>query len=451
MMHKLCLILAVGFAGVGYGQLYSSSPFSTQGLGEAGGLEDAQFGGIGTTRTSVIDSATVNLYNPSSYVSLSKGQPLFSIGLSSHLSRYTYQGSSSDGRVVGLNQIALAMSVSKRFGLAMGLQPFSRRGYTIEMTVQEGTDSIRYKYSGSGSTQEVFGGLSYRLLNLRRHQLAFGANYSYIFGTVTNQRLSSFVEYDPIGGADENSYRLHGTRYTTGMNYLIMLDTASNQFLRLAATFSPQQKLNAHRDYLLYTSTDITNPNDYDTLVSSLSNKGTITYPASMSFGFTYSFRPRISDTYRFKHQYQLNVYGEYNSTLWSQYATSFNGEHITGAFKDAHRFSAGVQFIPNSETFKSNAGSSYFNRVRYRAGTYFGTMPNTTNGTQLSEYGVTVGLGLPSMSQRSNSTFNISILYGQRGGNIPQGMKEQFLSFNLGLIIAPSSYDRWFKKYKLD
>lgn len=451
MMHKLCLFLAIGFTGIGYGQQYTTSPFSTQGLGEAGGLEDSQFGAIGNNRVAVIDTATVNLYNPSSYASLAKGQPLFAIGMSSHFSKYTYQNSTSDGRVIGLNQITMAMSIGKRFGMAFGLQPFSRRGYDIEQTVLENEDSVRYNYSGFGSTQEVLGGLSYRVLNMHRHQLSIGANYAYIFGSVTNERRSTFVEYDPIGGADQLTYRLHGTRYTTGLNYAFMLDTAGNQFLRLGASFSPQQNLNAHREYFLYASDDIDNPNEYDTLVAVLDDEGTITYPANMALGFSYSFRPKTNADYNRKSVYQLNVYGEYNTTLWSNYQTSFDGEHTVSQFKDARRFSLGLQFTPNVETYNRTTGNSYLNRMRYRAGTYFGTMPNLDNGTQLSEYGVTFGLGFPVASQRTNSSFNISVQYGQRGNNQPDGLQEQFLSLNFGVILAPSSYDKWFKKYKLD
>jgi hypothetical protein len=455
MINKLCLSISIGFAAVSYAQQYSTSPFSSQGIGEAGGLEDAQFGGIGNCRTAVIDSNTVNLYNPASYSFLSKGQPLFAIGVSTRLSNYSTGDLSSNGRVSGLNQITMVLPLGKRFGMAAGLQPFSRKGYNIEqrsiISTAGDVDTMRYTYLGSGSTQQVVGGLSYKLLNLPRHQLAIGANYSYIFGSVTNERRSELMGYDPEGGVDLTTYRVHGAHYSTGLTYNIMLDTMGNRYLRLGATFSPEQQISAHRDYYLYFSDDVGNPNNYQTLDSTVDDKGHIVYPASMSFGFNFQFRPVVDESYNLKNVYQINVYGDYTKTLWSNYGTSFGEEHIADAFKDANRFALGLQFTPNYESHAKRLGSSYFSRIRYRAGGYYGLLPNLENGEQLTESGFTIGFGLPIANQRTNSSFNFSIQYGQRGSTQPDALKEQFVGINFGVILAPSAYDTWFRKHKLD
>lgn len=451
MVHKLCLLLTVGLAAAAHGQQNSSSPFSSQGMGEPGGLEDPQFGAIGNSRTAVIDSTTVNLFNPSSYAFMAAGQPLFSFGMSSHLSDYTSQGAHSSGRVIGLNQIAMVVPAGKRFGLAVGLHPFSRRGYTIQQRVLENGDSIVYNYNGSGSTQQVTGGIAVKIINRQRHQLAAGANAAYIFGSVTNERTSSFVAYDPEGGVDQATYRMHDGRYSLGLNYNVWLTNSGSKQLRIGAVYSPDQFLRAHRDYRLYSGTDVTDATTYDTILEILNDRGGITYPTEMSLGFSLVLRPEGGENYKLRSIYQVTVFGEYSRTQWSEYRANFANEKVSGIFDDAQRFSLGIQFTPNYESNKKATGSSYFNRVRYRAGTYFGTMPNMSNGTQLSEYGITAGLGLPIASQKTNSSFNFSLQYGKRGGNIPDGISERFFSVNVGVILAPSSYDKWFKKYKLD
>lgn len=452
MIHKLFLLLAISFAGVSYAQ-YSSSPFSTQGIGEPGGLEDAQFGGIGNSRTAVIDSTTVNFYNPSSYPYLAKGQPLFAIGISSRLSRYTSDGLSSNGYVAGLNQIAMAIPVNRRIGLAFGLQPFSRRGYSI--TQHEGinsTDTFRYTYIGSGSTQEVFGGIGIKLLQFERHELSLGVNGGYIFGSVNNERRSELIGNDQAGAVGVESYRLHAWHYSFGMNYLAKLGFEGKQQLRLAAVYTPEQQLSAHRDYLLRSAGNVTNAQTYlDTLAIVTDDKGHITYPASTSVGFSYSFRPVTGVDYKLKSVYQINVYGDFTSTLWKSYATGFSGDNDATIYSNAHRATLGIQYTPNFNSYDRTVGRSYLNRVRYRAGGYFGTLPNSDNGVQLSEYGVTIGFGLPIASQKTNSSFNFSLQYGERGNGRPEGLQEQFVSFNFGVILAPASYDKWFKKYKLD
>lgn len=450
MIQKLFLLFVLSLTGIAYAQ-YSSSPFSTQGIGEPGGLEDPQFGGYGSSRTAVMDSGTVNLYNPSSYVFLSKGQPLFSVGLSSRFSRYSSDGLSSDGRVVGLNQIAMVVPVSNRIGFAIGLQPFSRRGYEIIQKEQVEADTFRYTYLGSGSTQQVLGGLSFKVLDFQRHKLVLGANYSFLFGSVTSERRSELIDNDPegSGGVDQEDYRVHSGYYSLGMNYTANLDFDGNSQLRVGAVYTPQQNITANRDYHLFYASDVTDKRTYSILDSIENDKGTIIYPATTSLGFSYNFRPKADINYKRKSVYQVTVFGDFTSTNWKAYRASFSNEQPVNPMVNSQRFSLGVQFVPNVNDYDKKAGNNYFSRIRYRTGTYFGTMPYMENGTQLSEYGITAGLGLPISSQQSNSSFNFSFLYGNRGAG--GGLQEQFISFNIGVIIAPAKYERWFRKAKLD
>jgi hypothetical protein len=69
----------------------------------------------------------------------------------------------------------------------------------------------------------------------------------------------------------------------------------------------------------------------------------------------------------------------------------------------------------------------------------------------QLVDKGVSFGIGVPIVLNRAVSTVNLSANYGVQGGNGgPNVVKENYYGFNLGINIAPS-YDRWFRKYKLD
>lgn len=449
MIRKLSFIITLCLVGVGYAQQYSSSPFSAQGIGETGGLEDAIFGGVGTCRTAVIDSNILNLGNPASYTATIKDQPLFGIGLSGRYSKYTVGDVSSNGRVTGLNQIAMVIPMGKRFGMGLGLQPFSRKGYAIEQKEFDGTDSIRYDYIGSGGTNEVLGGIAYNILLSKRHNLSIGVNYSYIFGTVTNERRSTFLTYEPVGGVDQTNYRMHSWRYAVGVNYRLGLDTTGNKYLALSAVINPQQQLSAHRDYYLYASTDITNPNVYDTITSTQDDKGKLYFPTSMSFGFDYSFRPK-AEGYKHRDIYQMHIFGEFSSTKWSTYKAEFSQTHETNLFRDSYRFALGAQFTPSYKTVSKTVGKEYLKRIKYRAGGYFGTLPNVENNVQLTEYGATVGFGLPASSQKNNSSFNISVQYGLRGNGEDNGIQETFWGVNFGVVLAPS-YDKWFRKYKVD
>jgi hypothetical protein len=61
----------------------------------------------------------------------------------------------------------------------------------------------------------------------------------------------------------------------------------------------------------------------------------------------------------------------------------------------------------------------------------------------------LTTGFSLPIISQRSVSSINIGVTFGERGKTT--GLSEKFIGVNFGVNIAPGSYDKWFKKYKID
>lgn len=452
MVHKLFLLLCIAYSGVSYAQ-FSSSPFSRTGLGEPGAYTDPLFGAYGNASAAVMDSTTVNFNNPSSYSLLSKGQPLFSIGLSGRYSMYAENGVTSNKGIINLNQIALVIPANKYLGLAFGLQPFSRKGYDIFDSEGLGTDTVYYKYEGTGTTNKVFGGLSLQVLQKGRHSLGFGANYGYIFGQVTDKRYAYSVTTggNSPGAVSDVTYRMHAGHLTLGMNYNLKLNYDGNKQLRIGAIYTPEQRLSAHRDYyLLYSDTAVFNQKSYTILTASTDDKGAIIQPANTAIGFAYTFRPLTGINYKYKAVYQVSIFGEVNMTNWSAYATDFRDEQTGSVLENTTRYSVGVMFTPNFNSFDKTVGKSYLKRMRYRAGGYFGDLPYVQNGKQLSEAGVTAGIGMPVASQRTNSSVNLSMQYGTRG-QAGSGISEQFFSFNVGFIIAPSAADRWFRKTKLD
>ena len=68
----------------------------------------------------------------------------------------------------------------------------------------------------------------------------------------------------------------------------------------------------------------------------------------------------------------------------------------------------------------------------------------------QYQEQGVTFGFGLPLLAQVSLSSLNLGLTLGQR--TIATGVwKEQFIGARVSLIMAPSNFEKWFRKRQLD
>lgn len=451
-MHMLRIItlLITGIAFSAYGQNYTSSPFSSVGIGTFGNMSDGQFAGIGTISAPLSDSNVSNPSNPSSYAFLSQGQPLLGFALSSRISSYSRNGLSKTDGTAGIAQISLLFPITKRIGAGVGLLPYSSKGYRFYERSYAYDDSITHQYSGTGTTQRVFIGAAYKVLSMKRHSLAVGGNLAYIFGTVSDQRTAALDDISPKGGVDISSYRLNALYYDFGLTYKVKLNERGNQNLTVAGTYVPQLNLNSNFDYGLYYASDVSDNDTYDTLQFVEDNKGTIVTPSTMTLGFAYSFSPTNLDG-KLKKVYQLRVFGEFSSTNWKNYEERFSSSTTTHNFNNTNKIALGLQFTPSSESTTKAAGINYFNRINYRIGGYSLSTPYTLNNKQVNEKAVTIGFGLPMSTSRSNSSLNIGFQMGTQGNGDKTDVKENFYSISIGIVLAPSLNDRWFRRYKLD
>lgn len=434
-----------------HAQTFSSSPYSSAGLGEEGTLMDAQFAGLANIKGLVADSNAVNYHNPASYSFLASGQPLVSLGLGSRISTYTMNGATNNSTVAGLNQLVFAFPIRKSFGLSFGTNTFSRKGYNLISSEYVYNDSVFYQYKGTGSTQRVFIGASYKLVNTKNHQFSVGANGGYLFGSVSNERYAMFQSTASSGGADEKLIRLNSFYADFGLYYKTRFEYKGIHQIVLSSTLAPQQDLKASTEYgLYYSSTDVLNKTTYDTLQYSSGTKGTIRYPDNLTFGLGYTFSPDMSEGSR-ERMYQLGLYTEFSKTSWSNYSESFDN-HSSPSFADGSRFSIAFQYIPSVIPLTKAEGSTFFSSVRYRIGYYNQSLPMQTTSAQLSEQAATIGFGIPMSNNKKNNSFlNFSVVGGMRNDGTSTGINEQFLAVSLGVVIGPSFSDRWFRKFKLD
>lgn len=450
-MHKYLLVVFLASTTFTFGQAYSTNPYSSSGLGEEGSLGEAAFAAVGGIKSVIIDSNLVNFYNPSSYAFLAKGQPLMSVNIAGRISKLSQGDMSQTNGIGNLSHIALAFPIGKNFGFAFGITPFSRKGYSLTTSSYVYDDSVRYQYRGVGTTQRVFTGLSYKLINTDRTQFAVGGNLSYIFGTVGNERYSAF-EGVSTAGLDETVLRMKSIYYDLGAHARIYMDSLKQHQLILGANFVPAQTLTATQDYALYTTIGSTFNRDSisDTIVYNVDQKGSISYPSTFTLGGGYNFTPRNADGH-LKYVYQLGIYAEFSRTTWSTYRENFS-DHTNPSYKDATRLSLGVTYRPSIyNTSKAAGGGSFLNKIQYKAGYYTQSFAVQTAAGQLTESAVSLGFGIPMGIAGSNSAVNISVAGGNRTDGSDTGINEKFMNISVGIVLSPSKNDRWFRKFKLD
>lgn len=453
-IHKLLFLLFIGIWGHSVNaQSTSSSPYSSFGLGETGGLDHAYFGGMGNLTISVQDSTIGNFYNPSSYSTLAKGQPLFSFGASSRFSNYSENGESAFVPVTNVQHFAMVVPFSGRFGLAFGLKPYTRRGYELLSREQVGEDSLYYKYNGTGGINDFFVGFGADIIKNQKTRLSLGFNAGYLFGTSNNQRTSGLIDNNVSnnnyeGGVGYKRFRSRSFHYEFGLSFEREFKPGHTGGLYVVV--DPLQKLNGEYSDELYYALNINDPDTYDTLYYRDNLSGKITNVPTYQLAFMYRWRYKANKGDVNERNAELGVHAGYTFYDWSKFENSYDPTFVN-EFSTSMKYAVGIQYIPETNFIVNQLKTKYYQRMRYRIGAYYQTLPYTLNSEQITDFGTTFGFGLPIAIGRTLSSINLSGSIGSRGTSNPDAFKESYYGVNIGISIAPNSSDIWFRKRKLN
>ena len=450
-MRKLTLVFfLVNIAVFSYAQKGSNSPYSFNGSGELNVLDNANFLALGNSTITYFDSTVVNYFNPSSYSSLAKHQPLFSFGVASRISKYTENGASYNDFLSSIENFVIAFPFAKRFGLAMGLKPFASKGYDFSKKELVGSDSLQYFFEGSGSISEGFVGFSAELINRKGAKVSVGGNLGYLFGQIIDTRKSTVLHSGSSlnsGGVNTKTYRVKALHYTLGLNYSQKIN--DHHTIAVSAVFEPFQKINAEYEDVLFYSSNIDNPNLYDSLIRNDTITGNLSNVPTYTYGLNYQFNFKGKKKSTNPLNSQLSLHAAYEIADWTSYKNTFQ-TGITTNFLVASKMSFGLQYLPETDYIRNKQMTKFYHRVKYRAGVYYKQLPYLTNNEQVTDFGTTFGFGIPIIIKSSLSSVNFGFSYGNRGTSDSNALKESYYGISIGLTIAPGS-DKWFVKRKLN
>ncbi|MGR7813173.1 hypothetical protein [Lacinutrix undariae] len=429
MIKKLVIVFITFFTLQSFAQEGTASPYSFFGIGSLkfkGTVENRSMGGLSI----YTDSIHVNLSNPAGYT----GNNLKSFNNESRPVKFTVGGTYSSVKLENsdisdrtstttFDYFALNVPMGK-FGLALGLMPYSSVGYKLQSMNDE--ELLTNRYTGDGGLNRAFLGLGYQITE----ELSIGAEASYNFGNIQNS-VVEFI-YDEDGNLvqyqtrENNRSDLSGLNVNLGLSYKTMISDKLQ--LTTGFTYTPSSELVSKntREY----STIIINSfsgeefvvNTLD--VEQLSNTD-LTLPSKISFGAGIG-QPR-----------KWFVGAEYSSQKTSQFSNPiFTIDNAT--FVDASSFKLGGFFVPEYDSF-----SNYWKRVTYRAGVHFEHTGLKINNEDIREFGMSFGTGLPMGGLFSNA--NLGVEFGKRGTTNQNLIQENFVNFQLSLSLN----DRWFQKIK--
>ena len=446
-LMRFSLTLALGIlTQMSIAQVTSSHPLSSNGLGTFNSGANAITSALGNVNSVWIDSTNVNFFNPSSYSRLSKGNTLLSLGLDSRFSFYQQLDVSEFKTSTMFDHFSLAFKTTKRSGLAFGLKPYSNVGYEFSQSEFTGIDSIRYTYAGRGNLQDAFLGFAFSPISSARSNLSLGANVSYLFGFVSNERKSELLNADASpGGLSLDLTRLSSFHYEFGIHYEQRLGKR-NIFL-VGFTVDPEQDFNGSIENSLYSSANINAPSIYDTVFSNTTS-GSVKVLTTFEVGLKYK--------YFFKETKRKATTRRPNITFAASYCES---QGIESKFEDSQDWqigpsncwSFGLSYSPETKLFENVATLEVLEKLNYRVGYFQRTLPFDADGVEYLDRGTTFGIGIPILAQMSLSSLNLAFVLGETGTGVDSNLTEQYIGFKFGMVFSPSNFEKWFRKRKLD
>lgn len=428
-------------------QINTVSPYSRLGAGQISALDFSRALSFGGAMVGVNDRLNINLSNPASYASL--GLTTFELGFKVGLLEQRQEIPTSvniSNSSAGLRYFAVGVPLNSWWSGAVALKPYSFRGYAIasqgkvETTIGEDSLSISNTIEGSGGLNQLIWGNAFKVAE----GLSLGINAAFVFG-----KLQESTSIRINGNSSPNDTRIINRDNVRGLNIetgaLYSLPLKNDRELSLGLTFANASNLSAISNRLTYTYTvnGVGNEVPIDSLIFDEDKEGTFTLPGSLAFGVSYG---KGVNTNTLQHAWLLSA--DYHINMGSQFkdATGDDQGLING-----FRAEAGGLFTPRYAFAKYDRNTSYWSAVEYRFGAFYENTPLVVRGNQLTDYGITFGLGLP-VQQRGLapgevkiSTINTGVVLGRRG-TLDNGLiQENYLNFFIGITLD----DRWFIKYK--
>ena len=421
MIKGKIVIAILFFSTINFAQTTNSSPYSLFGIGDQVHLKSVEEISMGQMGGALNSEYQLSLTNPASYGSLQYTTYVFS---GANKSNFVNDGEEKqNSSAASLTYLALGIPIRGNQGLALGLQLNTSVGYSlIDQKFDEEEELVELdRFFGDGGTNRVFLGYGYKF----PFQLSLGAEAGYIFGQLENNILNrrSGVQ---LATQYTTSANVRGFAYKIGAHYAPNI--SENIKLKVGVTAELESEMTEDGEQITFSLVNIDDGNlrPIDTLLN-VDYEAKIKSPLKtvLSAGIGEDNKWFAGVEYSFQDALEFTG-GIYDDIQFYDYASFSN-------------ISVGGYYIP-----KFNSISNYFNRVTYRAGFNYQKTGLVVNGTDIDEYGISFGVGLP-IGLRLSSV-NLGVELGKRGTTDNDLVEENFFNFRLSISLN----DKWFRKQKI-
>jgi hypothetical protein len=431
-----------------------NSLYSRFGLGDLIGNETQQSSAQGGTSTTWSAHNSMNSGNPAALGALTLTE--YSLGIYGKYGNLRTATESAETFGGNINHLSLAVPIFNpineigvkkkrdwKWGVGVGLRPYSQVAYEVETTREEPVvGSVTRFARGQGGIYQLDINNGFKWKNL-----SAGIGVQYYFGKALYTRRTTFNDSITVFNSDRFALRnkfvdnisYSGATIKLGAQYEYIITKQGTEtdddFRRkdkmraiAGATFTPSANLLAKNTFATGRVLGFNQAREevLDTLASSLKEgtDGTVLMPSSYSFGLRL-----IQDNH-----WQVAV--QYDSKNWGAYENTARPEKLYNTYA----IRVGGEWTPNYKSF-----TSYGSRMSYRAGFYKATDPRSVLGTQLDINAVTMGIGLPIRMPRGMlSHCNMNLEIGEQGN--AKALSEFYTKFTLGFTLNDQL---WFARPK--
>ena len=416
----------------------SAQTFSPQSQFGIGNMHSSLFSSnkaMGGISAGFRGSRDINYLNPASYSAIE--YTTFDIGLHLYGNVISDSARLTDAANGGINHVALAFPVmQKKWGMSIGLLPFSYKNYIYNDAVVEDSISYNYQSKGSGSTYQLFWGNGFAIKNF-----SAGVNTAFVFGQLDQSENILFADsLNYINTSKHSTVNLKDIMFNFGVQYRVKINKLENEtkdkeniYMTVGAYGAPTFKMR-----------------------SSASNYTNSSYTSILS-GNEVAIDSASGGTYDVKSQTKLPAYfgagvAFGNESRWTtgidfhyENWKSFSSPISNLAMANEWQVKIGGQITPDVLSKK------YGKNVTYRVGAHFGKSRIMADNASVPEFGTTFGFGIPfgktSLNNRSYSKLNLSVEIGRRGIVSDIATKENYYKVTLAYSLS----ERWFIKRKFD
>ena len=415
MKKEIILIVLIASINGLFAQNNSNTPYSLFGLGVENKTATGGLSGMGNTGIAKSNPFEINLYNPASLGNILQESFLYEFGLNGSYSTLSSSTNSGESTTNGnISHIAIAFPIKKNWGMSVGLLPYTKTGYNIDVddAIEGSTDTFITRVTGNGGLNKFYLSTGFKVVE----NLSFGVDVSFLFGSIEQESQVYTDSYVSI--SDRNHYG--GVKLSTGFQYKLPtikgVETSIGGTLELPTSLSGSQTRTSYK-----TSSSGATISIEDEVENDLDN---FDLPFSYGLGITTIINKKIT----------TNL--DYRKLLWNDTNQQQNNE----SYVDQSIYAFGIEYLPSKNKY------NYWSNVKYRAGVNYNTGFLKISNQQIDSYFLSLGIGLP-MKKNSNDNFNISYSYGREGTLENRLIQEDFHKITLNLNFV----GKWFSKRKID